>query len=56
MIDDYGPQLIEMLEAKETPDVICNTIEMCNSNDGPTCHVFPLPNATGPLLGQQRMN
>jgi len=51
VIDSYGPQLIELLEAKETPDVICNTIEWCNSNDGPTCHIFPLPNATSSLLG-----
>ena len=51
VIDNYGPELIEMLEARETPDVICNAIEMCNSESGQTCHVFPLPNATNPLYG-----
>jgi Saposin-like type B, region 2 len=39
----YGPNLIKMLEDKYTPDVICNTVGMCNNSSGKTCNIFPTP-------------
>jgi acyloxyacyl hydrolase len=32
-----------MLEDKYTPDVICNTIGVCNNESGQTCNIFPVP-------------
>eukprot|EP01100_Stratorugosa_tubuloviscum_P002210 TRINITY_DN1504_c0_g3_i1.p1 TRINITY_DN1504_c0_g3~~TRINITY_DN1504_c0_g3_i1.p1 ORF type:complete len:593 (-),score=260.92 TRINITY_DN1504_c0_g3_i1:118-1896(-) len=39
-IERFGPQIINRLELKETPDVVCNSIGLCTD---PTCRLFPPP-------------
>lgn len=43
LVDNYGPEVIEMLENKETPDIVCLGIGMCTKASGEVCHLFPLP-------------
>jgi len=39
-VDKYGEDVIALIEAKETPDSVCNKIELCVD---PTCRLFPPP-------------
>ena len=44
LVDEYGPTLIELLEKKETPDIVCLGIGLCTREKGDdVCHLFPLP-------------
>lgn len=40
LIQYFGPTVISMLDAKETPDAVCLYIGVCGNA---TCHLFPLP-------------
>lgn len=40
MIEFFGPTIISMLDAKETPDAVCLYLGVCGNA---TCHLFPLP-------------
>lgn len=44
IVKDFAPSIIKLLEAKETPDVVCHGIELCKNQNGQVCHAFPLPN------------
>ena len=61
LVKDFGPVIIKLLEAKETPDVVCLALDICKNETGQVCHLFPLPSrrhhdqpATGEEL-QQRL-
>ncbi len=43
LVDEFGPTVIELLERKETPDVVCNAIDVCKKETSEVCHLFPLP-------------
>jgi hypothetical protein len=40
LIEFFGPTIISMLDAKETPDAVCLYLGVCGNA---TCHLFPLP-------------
>jgi len=40
-VDIYGPIVIDRLDMKDTPDVVCAALKFCTG----TCHVFPPPAA-----------
>lgn len=44
-IETYGPAVIELLEQRETPDIVCHAISLCKTSGPDMCHVFPLPAA-----------
>ena len=43
LVDEFGPTIIELLEQKETPDVVCNAIPDACKKETDVCHLFPLP-------------
>ena len=43
LVDAYGPVVIELLEKKETPDVVCLALDICTNETGHVCRLFPLP-------------
>ena len=43
LVDVYGPIVINLLEKKETPDVVCLTLGICTNETGHVCRLFPLP-------------
>jgi len=43
LVDEFGPIVIELLENKETPDVVCHAIDLCKKDTEEVCHLFPLP-------------
>ena len=43
LVEEYGPAIIERLEAKDTPDLVCYAIELCKKDTKEMCHLFPLP-------------
>lgn len=43
LVEDYGPVVIDLLEKKETPDVVCLAIDICKNETGQVCRLFPLP-------------
>lgn len=45
LVQEYGPAVIKLLEAKETPDVVCYGIGLCKKETKEICHLFPLPKA-----------
>lgn len=47
VIGVVAPFVIELLEAKETPDVTCYAIGLCRNDTGDFCHLFPLPKHGG---------
>ena len=53
LVDMYGPIVIEMLEMKETPDVVCLAIDLCKEESGEVCHLFPLPHGTKEQLSEK---
>lgn len=53
LVDMYGPIVIEMLEMKETPDVVCLAIDLCKEESGELCHLFPLPHGTKEELSEK---
>ena len=38
-----SPVVIELLEARETPDVVCYALEICKNDTGEFCRLFPPP-------------
>ena len=47
LISTYGPAVIELLEKKETPDIVCHAIGLCKTPSGTEmCHIFPLPSSS----------
>ena len=42
LVDEFGPIVIELLENKETPDVVCQAIDLCKKDTEEVCHLFPL--------------
>eukprot|EP01012_Entosiphon_sulcatum_P057106 TRINITY_DN8082_c0_g1_i1.p1 TRINITY_DN8082_c0_g1~~TRINITY_DN8082_c0_g1_i1.p1 ORF type:complete len:570 (+),score=119.58 TRINITY_DN8082_c0_g1_i1:29-1711(+) len=47
-VDKYGPEIIDLFDQKETPDVVCNAIGLCKRETA-TCRLFPPPSKE--LLG-----
>ena len=45
LVEEYGPAVIKLLEAAETPDVVCYGIGLCKRETKEMCHLFPLPKA-----------
>ena len=43
IVEAYGPVVINLLERKETPDVVCLTLDICTNETGHVCRLFPLP-------------
>ena len=43
IVKDYAPAVIDLLEKRETPDVVCHAIGLCKNETGEFCHLFPLP-------------
>ena len=43
LIDTLAPEVIELLEMEETPDVICHALEICKNDTGELCMLFPPP-------------
>lgn len=37
------PEVLELLEERETPDVICNALGLCKNDTGEFCNLFPPP-------------
>jgi acyloxyacyl hydrolase len=37
------PEMLELLESRETPDVICNALGVCRNDTGKFCRLFPPP-------------
>ena len=55
LVDEYSPGVISLLEARETPDIVCYGIGFCRHDTATTCHLFPLPAAAADTdLTQQR--
>ena len=48
LVEDYGPVVIDLLEKKETPDVVCLAIDICKNETGEVCRLFPLPSRRSP--------
>ena len=47
LVDEFGPAVVELLEEKATPDIVCMGIELCTKEKGEdVCHLFPLPSGT----------
>jgi len=40
LVDQYGEDIIRLLEAEETPDQVCNEIDICVNK---TCQLYPPP-------------
>ena len=53
LVDTFGPVVIELLEKKETPDVVCLAIDLCEEESGEVCHLFPLPQGTKEELSER---
>lgn len=53
LVDTFGPVVIELLEKKETPDVVCLAIDLCEEETGEVCHLFPLPHGTKEELSER---
>lgn len=45
LVEEYGPAVIKLLEAAETPDIVCYGIGLCKKETKEICHLFPLPKA-----------
>lgn len=43
LVEEFGPVVIDLLEKKETPDVVCFAIEICKNETGQVCRLFPPP-------------
>ena len=43
LVEDVGPVVIDLLEKKETPDVVCLALDICKNETGQVCRLFPLP-------------
>lgn len=44
LVEAYGPEVIALLEKRETPDVVCLAVGLCKTETGDdVCHLFPLP-------------
>ncbi len=43
VVKAVAPAVIELLEASETPDVVCYAIGICKNDTGEFCRVFPPP-------------
>ena len=43
LVEEYAPGIIDRLEAKDTPDLVCYGIELCKKESEEMCHLFPLP-------------
>lgn len=52
LVDEYGPGIIHLIEAKETPDVACYGVGLCKHDTPNTCHLFPFPTTS---LTDQRL-
>lgn len=46
LVEDYAPSLIDLLEKRETPDIVCHAINLCKNDTGHICHLFPLPKSS----------
>ena len=42
-VDKYGPVVVELLEKRETPDVVCLALQFCSNDTGEVCRLFPAP-------------
>lgn len=49
LVEEFGPVVIDLLEKKETPDVVCFAIDMCKNETGQVCRLFPPPSLSGRL-------
>ena len=55
LVKQFGPVVIDLLEKKETPDVVCLAIDVCKNETGEVCHLFPLPPHSSPSELQRRV-
>ena len=55
LVQDFGPVVIELLEKKETPDVVCLALDICKNETGQVCRLFPRPSRHQGQL-QQRVS
>ena len=55
LVEQFGPVIIDLLERKETPDVVCLAIDICKNETGEVCHLFPLPPHSSPAELEQRV-
>ena len=49
LVEEFGPVVIDLLEKKETPDVVCFAIDMCKNETGQVCRLFPPPSFSSRL-------
>lgn len=49
LVEEFGPVVIELLEKKETPDVVCFAIGICKNETGQVCRLFPPPSFSSRL-------
>lgn len=46
VVSMFGPDIIKLLSADMSADVVCHTLEFCKQDAGqPLCHLYPLPKA-----------
>ena len=45
LVVEYGPTVVELLEKRETPDVVCLALGICTNQTGQVCRLFPLPSS-----------
>lgn len=43
MVGGLAPELIDLLDQRETPDVVCHAVGICRNETGQFCRVFPPP-------------
>lgn len=55
LVERFGPVIIELLEKKETPDVVCLALDICKNETGQVCRLFPRPSHNHAEL-QQRVS
>lgn len=53
LVKDFGPVIVDLLERKETPDVVCLALGVCTNETGQTCHLFPLPSSSVEEVGRR---
>lgn len=56
LVEVYGPEVIALLEKKETPDVVCLAVGLCKTETGEVCHLFPLPPHLGRAGAGERLS
>ena len=54
LVEALAPELLVLLEERETPDVICHAVGLCRNDTGQFCRLFPPPKLRpGEDIGQR---